>query len=264
MIKEALKYLVELGNPDLVEVDDRKYTAVGLRGIECPEPTRLVVHTLIGLIDYIENQKDMPWELQRELQRELQPEQKDKSDGDDMNYGNHILPLIHVVNPSRVELYSWLQKPWMQRHNYLSVEAFEFNQFRFGNWYDHEQFVIELQSKFVQNDESAKILRVIGNITDEVVKIVQDDGISQEVHTKSGIRRQETIVPNPIILRPFRTFPEIEQPEGKFVLRIKSGNPGDLPAIALFDADNGQWRLQAVQSIKEWILFKVNGFTVIA
>jgi hypothetical protein len=40
----------------------------------------------------------------------------------------------------------------------------------------------------------------------------------------------------------------VEQPESKFVLRIKDG-----PQIALFEADGGEWRLAAMLRIKKFL-----------
>ena len=36
----------------------------------------------------------------------------------------------------------------------------------------------------------------------------------------------DVIVPNPVKLRPYRTFAEIEQPESSYVFRIKDGDRG--------------------------------------
>ena len=55
-------------------------------------------------------------------------------------------------------------------------------------------------------------------------------------------------VPNPVALVPFRTFIEVEQPESKFVFRVKDG-----PQMGLFEADGGEWRLAAMLRIKEYL-----------
>jgi hypothetical protein len=55
-------------------------------------------------------------------------------------------------------------------------------------------------------------------------------------------------VPNPVVLAPFRTFPEIKQPESKFIFRMQSG-----PRAALYEADGGAWRNEAMSGIKEYL-----------
>lgn len=57
----------------------------------------------------------------------------------------------------------------------------------------------------------------------------------------------------PIIkLAPYRTFIEVEQPEGEFLLRLQKG-----PSAALFEADGGAWKIQARKNIKEYFLDKL-------
>ena len=231
--KDALEYLVKLGNPDLVEVEGRQYTALNLSGIKDPMATPLTVHTLTGLVDYIKAEQDM----------------------------NGIV--THVYCPSEVNLYGLLQEPWRQREHFMAVEMFEGQQFPFDRYVDHETFMVWIQSRFVQDEITAQILRVVGNITDEAVKTIQDDGVSQSAHVKTGLRPTDEKIPNPVSLRPYRTFPEIEQPASKFILRLKSGKE-ELPQVALFDADGGQWRLEAIQSIKAWLAEKLPELVIIA
>jgi len=234
---DALKYLVELGNPPLVEIDGRPYSALKLNEIGDPMVTPLTVHTLTGLVDYFNTIE--AYKVAGKL-------------------------FIHIFSPGKVALYGELQDKWKQRDCYINVDLDLGTPFRFGQWYDHEQFVIELQSKFLQTMETEQILKVVGKITDGAVKTIMDDGVTQGVHTKSGIRKSEEFVPNPVTLQPFRTFIEVEQPKGKFILRLKSGKDGDLPIVALFDADGGQWRLDAIKSIKEWLTDQLPEITIIA
>lgn len=53
-------------------------------------------------------------------------------------------------------------------------------------------------------------------------------------------------------LRPYRTFREVEQPASEFVFRLRSLN-GEVPWCALFEADGGKWKLDAVLKIKAWL-----------
>lgn len=112
-----------------------------------------------------------------------------------------------------------------------------------------------LQSAFVENEDRAKLLKVSGNIKEENVKSVGDDGISQSAAIKVGVSSvAEVKIPNPVILAPFRTFPEIEQPESKFIFRMQSG-----PQAALYEADGGAWRNVAMESIKEYLKARLEG-----
>jgi hypothetical protein len=118
---------------------------------------------------------------------------------------------------------------------------------------DLEAFIIQLQAKFVQDANSEAILKLVSNIKDENVTTNQDDGFSQMVTVRQGPAMvSEVKVPNPVTLRPFRTFQEVEQPESPFIFRLRGGQ-GD-PTAALFEADGGQWKLVAIQTVADYLI----------
>jgi hypothetical protein len=118
-----------------------------------------------------------------------------------------------------------------------------------------------MQSCFVQNEDTAKILKVVGNIKEETVRNIGDDGISQQVTAKAGIATVENvIVPNPVILAPYRSFIEVDQPESKFVFRMRS--TGSEPQCALFEADGGAWKLDAMYLIKGFLTKHLEGIDI--
>ena len=66
---------------------------------------------------------------------------------------------------------------------------------------------------------------------------------------KTGVAsRGNAKVPNPVQLSPYRTFVEVEQPESKFVFRMREG-----ARCGLFEADGGAWKLEAMNNIKEYL-----------
>jgi hypothetical protein len=162
---------------------------------------------------------------------------------------------IHVESHSQVHLISNLYGDCRQRDTFITA-AFEDlfgKSFAFGQFYDHESFVVSLQTLFLDTHERAQVLRVIGTIKESAVREHSDDGVSQAVTAKAGVALvAEVAVPNPVELRPFRTFREIEQPASLFVLRVRS-KPGDKPQCALFEADGGKWKLDAIQAIRQYL-----------
>ncbi len=163
---------------------------------------------------------------------------------------------VHVVNHSLVGFVGDLYGECKQRDAFCCA-AFEDlfgKSFSFGQYHDHESFIVCLQSLFVPTPERADVLKVIGTIKDEQVRQFSDDGVSQSVAAKAGsVLVTEVAVPNPVMLRPWRTFREIEQPESAFVLRVRQGKEGGKPTCALFEADGGRWKLEAVEGIKKFL-----------
>ena len=159
--------------------------------------------------------------------------------------------IIHVESPTRVSLVSGLTKE-RNREKLFRVDTNP-NGFMFDEYYNQEQFVINMQTAFEQSDETALILAVAGNVENKTVANYGDDGVSQKATITKGIAgKEDVIVPNPVTLRPYRTFLEVEQPESKFIFRIREGSDGQ-PMFKLVEADGGLWKYEAVDAIKKYL-----------
>lgn len=232
MIKEAIKYVVELGKTDFFNINGQDYSNDNLRLIKDPIAEPFRIHTLTGIVDYI----------------------KQNIDKDVFN----SKPFIHIKSYNSVFVMAEMNKT-KDRDYYIeaapSVPKIEMNYF-----HDIERFNIMLQSSFVRDENIEKILKVTGNIKEEQVMNFGDDGVSQQVTAKAGIARVENVVvPSPVLLSPFRTFPEIKQPTSKFILRMKDG-----PKAALFEADGGAWKIDAIRLIKEYLQDNLEDVVIIA
>ena len=64
----------------------------------------------------------------------------------------------------------------------------------------------------------------------------RDNGVSQEVEARQGVSLKALVQVKPrVALRPFRTFLEVEQPVGEFLLRLDDdGNVGLFEACLLY------------------------------
>ncbi len=233
MIKQALEYLIGLGEAATLEINGQEYSDKPLHHVAEPVVRKaLGINTLSGLAEYVLSEFDSSYFDER---------------------------LMHVSSHSQVRLLSALRNDG-QRETYMIAEAFS-PAFCFGQYYDVENFIIALQSGFVRNEDAAKILKLIGNLKDEAVKQYGDDGVTQSVTAKTGIATvEDVVVPNPVTLAPYRTFVEIEQPESDFIFRIKQSNQG--PTCALFEADGGNWKLDAMFRIKAYLEEKLAGTEV--
>lgn len=193
-----------------------QYADKPLHLVKLPEVEPIGVSTLTAMVDY--------------CLRELDP---------DTGY------LIHVRDFATVDLYSGLLLNTRQRERFITAFCAA-DMFRFGKFMPVEEFVIAMQAQFVQDDTTAAILALVGNIATEAKTTVEDDGVTQRITAKAGIvRTEDREVPNPVVLCPYRTFPEIEQPESRFVLRVNASGP----QAALFEADGGAWKNNAIAGI---------------
>lgn len=220
--QEALKYLVNLGEEKdpIVKLEQGTFTKESLSRVKEAKASVLTVSTLTGLVDYIKSDLDkLPEKL-----------------------------LIQVISSREVALYSPLNAD-REREQYISAEAILPDNVVYDRFIGTEQFNIMLQSAFVDVGTKSALLKYTGLIQDEAVKTTGDDGVSQQVTVKTGVASVgQAIVPNPVELAPYRTFPEVEQPISKFIFRMQEG-----PRAALYEADGGAWRNKAILSIKEYL-----------
>ena len=107
----------------------------------------------------------------------------------------------------------------------------------------------------METEDLTTIMQVAGNIKSGTTANYSDDGVSQKTTIKSGVELADVIVPNPVKLRPYRTFAEIEQPESSYVFRIKDSERG--PHFKLVEADGGLWKNATMKKIKEYLEFEL-------
>ncbi|MDF2544948.1 MAG: phage-related protein [Herbinix sp.] len=232
MIKEALQYIVSLSEPNITTIGGFKYSDRPLTAIdECKRARSIEATTLTSIVDYIKNAA--PSEMPKKA-------------------------YVHIVSPGEVRLISELDMD--RKREVLITSNAQVPAVKLNNFVDNENFMIMLQSMFVQNNEDMNefertdidiMQRVVGNVVDDTIQTYTDDGISQQAAIKTGVTTKDTVIlPSPAILRPYRTFSEVEQPASKFVFRMKKGQYG--PASALFEADGGAWKNMAMDSIKDF------------
>lgn len=231
MIKKALEYIVGMSAPNVREICGETYSDKPLNRISyVPRASSIEMGTLSSLIDYIKSGVD--------------------------SFGEKMI--IHVLSPTYVSMYSALD---VERKREFVVEvkanvpAFNFNQFM-----DHESFCIGVQSKFIdspftsENDKSL-LLKFAGTVEAGSLAEYGDDGVSQKATVKTGIASKgEALVPNPVVLKPFRTFVEVDQPTSSFIFRMKEDKYSKGIQCALYEADGGAWKIAAMEGIKAYLV----------
>lgn len=238
IIKEAIEYVVGLRKPEVQKIDGIVYSDKELEPvIHNPKARAIQMNTLTSLVDYIKAQVD-------EMDEKM---------------------IVHVQSPTKVALYSALDSERI-RESMVEVMA-RVPEFEYGRFIEHERFCIGLQAKFLDDPESnrALVLKFAGTVEDGTVSQYSDDGISQKATIKTGIASKgDALVPNPVKLRPYRTFHEVQQPMSEFIFRMKSD---DSVKCALFEADGGAWENVAMRNIKDYLeveLVDYPNFTILS
>ena len=158
--------------------------------------------------------------------------------------------IIHVEDEKTVWLYTEMNS--FKKRSALLLASAWVSSFPFGQWLSLENFIISVQANFVTDEHRDELLSFVATVKQDTGVEQQDDGVTQKVTTRSGVSLSRTSkVPNPITLRPFRTFSEVEQPESSFVFRIKAEEGCGVKA-ALFAADGDAWRHDAILKIRDY------------
>lgn len=240
MLKEFVEKIISLSEPTLHrEEDGRVYVDKQLREVMCPAYTPVTVHTLAGLRDLVKLRSD-----------------------------DSPPVFIQIEDHTSVWVVAKQLDEWRRRAAFVHATVpSDAPRFQFGCWMEPENFVIGLQTLFEDAEygvDHKKIVKLVSGLAAEAVTISNDDGISQQVVTRQGmaVKNEEKVSPR-VSLSPFRTFREVSQPSSDFVLRLRSRN-GQMPSCALFEADGGSWRTDAVKYIREYFEKELPGADIVA
>lgn len=247
MLEKALSYLVGLGENNvriekvtLPDGTQQVYSNVPLKRLSKYIPTAdsIKMSTLTSLVDYIKGNTDTMAERM----------------------------IVQVKSPEEVCLFSQLDED--RNREYLVNVTAQVPGFNYEKFIDHETFCINVQSKFLNDPETDKdlILKFAGTVEQGSVAEYGDNGVTQKATVRTGIAsKADAVVPNPVKLRPYRTFMEVEQPVSEFIFRMAEERG---ITCALFEADGGAWKNAAMQNIKNYLEFELadykDQFTVIS
>lgn len=163
--------------------------------------------------------------------------------------GDFEYPLIVATTYWNIEVYSSLDK-YKKRNCILSVSP-ETPRISFNNYMDLEEFIIQLQTCFVDTNNKRNLLELISSFVESEKLEVADNGISQTVTVEKGaaVKSKDAVEVNPFVkLAAYRTYTEVTQPETMYLLRVKQGN-----RIALYEADGGRWKLEAQKRVAGYL-----------
>ena len=223
MIKEAMEKVISLATGNIIkdEFGRQVWDKTGAF-LNDPEWPTLKLSSLTALEDYL---------------KEVQT----PKDGD----------FLHIAGPNRVIFRGSVEEPKKKADIFADVRC-EVGSFPFGTWLPTESFIIYLQTMFVADDITAELLKIVGNLSSDTSVKTLDNGVAQEVTARSGITMVNNVqLPNPVELRPYRTFREVQQPKSLYVFRMQKD--GNFITCALFDVGGNLWEQTAIASIKEWL-----------
>lgn len=219
MLKEAIQEIVKLAGPKTFEIGGEHFASQGLCRIDPKKdfPECITLTGLDSLCKLVRNEAKCLFAARQVL--------------------------IQVVSYNTVQVFTALDDE-MDRCYLYQCRA-DTPEAKTDRWLDHEAAVIQLQSMYIPNEDTAYLLNLLSSVSKDSKVTTLDNGVTQTVEARKGVALMGNVQVKPrVTLRPFRTFLEVEQPESEFILRLN-----DNGEINLIGADGGAWKLEAVRNI---------------
>lgn len=163
--------------------------------------------------------------------------------------GFHEQVFVEVKTHESVECFTRTMKEerWSRQLLYTATAA------DVPGWDDEvqmpfERAAIALQTRFQDSNDRTYTMQLLSQITTGAKVTYNDIGVATTVVSQRGVSLQENQTIKPVVtLKPYRTFQEVEQPAGRFLIRISERG------ITFIEADGGMWKLAARQTVKAYL-----------
>ena len=223
MLKEAIEKIEEMSNAEVVEVDGHYYTVNGERATEIL-PAQFLPET-VNL-----NSLDALVQLIKKEQRERQV-------------------FVSVERHDCVEVFdSPCEEARWKRNVLYSARAMDIPGWDSEVQMGFDSATVALMTRFQDGGDREYTLQLLSQITTGAKVTYTDNGVASTIVTQKGAALAQNTTIKPLVkLRPYRTFQEIEQPEGIFLIRISERG------ITFREADGGMWKLTARNTAKAWL-----------
>ncbi len=224
MIKEAIEKIEAMTGPEIVQIDGHNY-AIGKDDIreirpEIDGPETLNVNSLDAVVNLIRaNDGQLP----------------------------HLF--VCVAGYGVVNVFGDLEpKNRFTRKRLYHAAASDIPGWEPKMEMGFDEATVALLTRFQDGGDKEYVLRLLSQITTGAKVTYSDNGIASTMVMTKGASLAENVTIKPIVkLRPYRTFLEVEQPEGLFLIRIRERG------IAFIEADGGMWKLAARNTIKAYL-----------
>lgn len=230
LVKDALKV-------QEIEIDGRRYVDKELRPFKLPMDETVNVSTLTGLVGLLNGKIDS-----------VDPS----------------TCFVQIASPTFVKVAQRNCNDWGDRQYSIQAALPKYGAFPFGEYLEQERFLISARTFFKESGDLAYVLKIASCLKAENVATSDDDGHTQMAAVRQGAVLANVEAVKPLVtLQPWRTFREVAQPESTFLLRLKSRD-GQVPSIALFQADGDVWQLDAMQRIHTYLTEALPGSLIVA
>jgi hypothetical protein len=231
-LADAIQAISELAvsahTAEQIKIHDQQYVNIGgkLQHIAPPRAQTLCVSALDSVVGYV------------------------KANIDEVPFGTN--ETIILVGDSQVEILSALDDGRVRERWLIATPVQIEASHRFGQATELKEFLVYLMTCFERTEHRDLLIEILSNVGTREAADLRDNGMSQEVTTSVGVAsRVRKPIPNPVVLAPFCTFPEIPQPMRSFCVRL-DGSGTNITA-RLIPSASAAWRLEIRRSTMNYL-----------
>lgn len=249
MIAAAMDWIKRYSAPNIENIDGVEWSDKDLKRIRNIKTMEKVnFFTLSSLVEYLKSEVDVP-----------------------NDFVHHIF--INVASPEHVSVYSEANEGNYYSRTVIADVNAMLPVVKIGQWVSQTEFCIMMRANFIDSKDGngmvlpdtdkEALIGVASNIVSGSIAEYEDTGISQKATLKTGIQESEDkLLPEKVVLRPYRTFLEVDQPKSEFLFRAQDDKYSGVQ-LSLHEADGGRWKLDAMAAVKEYLGNELKGLEYI-
>lgn len=227
MLKEAIEKIQSMAHPDVLDIDGRKFI-IGLDGgYDEIVPDQMMVqsislNSLDAMVQFVKTEA--------------------------VHLTDSILYLT-IPTHLRVICFTSPDADKRNKRTFLyQADATDVPEWKDNMHLGFEEAQIALRTRCQETPDALYAQKLLSDISTGCQVTYNDNGVATNVTTTRGVALQAKEAIRPIVvLRPYRTFQEIDQPQSQFLIRLSERS------IRFIEADGGMWKLAARKSIKAYL-----------
>lgn len=220
-VRPIIEVAQEAARPEIHQVNGLHLTTKKMHVVEPDPPVHLNVETLAGVIEYVKRNPDKAEDLQVQVR-------------------DFRTVFVHGVIQGR-----YTRTALLSAHIERSIPTDVQNA-------DRETAIVYAMKNFLPGngsieDDFKRLICLLSSISTEQVIEESDEGATQHIATKSGVKTKFEAVQNPFNLSIPLTFADIEQPKIPMFLRMAPVSGG--VRVSFYFAQRNDWKQKLVDAI---------------
>jgi hypothetical protein len=166
--------------------------------------------------------------------------------------------LVYTVSPRMVRLIepqvSEENRPFRPVFTYAEAVPVVANLGFLGQWLPQDEAIIKITTSFQHDDAAKDLLATLGTLILDEAITTEDDGVTQNVTAKAGIKMGKKVPLGLMTLKPYETFAEVQLTIPGRIYNVRVKKEGITASISLHTNQDPKVDLAISQEIKNYLV----------